>query len=363
MFRFITDAWQYASTAEDGRESEHWPKAWKEGNDIADAMAARGALGRVSPHCARWLEMLPDNTDPTPRARRNLEQGILPSISRFAGDWARKNHERYSHAEEALRDRLIGSFWAAALASPTSALVTVMPSDGADRKRKLDELSQQVKELQEHRGETDHTKLELQAERETAYRHLRVESSAALADLFQRMEAGTLPRSQLRSSAATALVEEVSATLARAQDETELQRLAGDLSKSKRGVPTRQARIASGEAFAPLADLGLLEWVQPAGRGWNLRLQNGEPSRLLFEGVRKELNWVLFVLGKTGDGNTPSCVQIFPDRGPATRRHEKGRKGGGKSKGTKGGKGKGKTDTGGGRGDGGGGEPAMAARP
>ncbi|CAE7261281.1 unnamed protein product [Symbiodinium sp. CCMP2592] len=34
MFRFITDAWQYASTAEDGRESEHWPKAWKEGTVV-----------------------------------------------------------------------------------------------------------------------------------------------------------------------------------------------------------------------------------------------------------------------------------------------------------------------------------------
>ncbi|CAE7489812.1 unnamed protein product [Symbiodinium sp. CCMP2592] len=204
---------------------------------------------------------------------------------------------------------------------------------------------------------------ELQAERETAYRHLRVEGSVALADLFQRVEAGTPPRSQLRSSAATALVEEVSATLARAQDETELQRLAGDLSKSKRGVPTYQARVAAGEAFAPLADLGLLEWVQPAGRGWNLRLQNGESSRLLFEGVRKELNWVLFVLGKTGDGNTLSCVQLFPDRGPATRRHEKGRKGGGKNKGAKGGKGKGKADNGGGRGGGGGGDQSSAAAP
>ena len=88
-------------------------------------------------------------------------------------------------------------------------------------------------------------------------------------------------------------------------NEDQLQALVGELSKNKRGFPTRQPRVAAGEALAPLADLDLLDWVQPAGEGWTLA---GEPSRLLHEAVRKELNWCLFVLGRVGGGSVPGCL-------------------------------------------------------
>ena len=78
--------------------------------------------------------------------------------------------------------------------------------------------------------------------------------------------------------------------------------------------------MAAARAFGTVEGQGLVEWVQPGSRG-----------SLAFEGVRKELNWVLFIpaRAKIGPG-----TQIYPDRGPATRRMERGRgKGNGKGKG------------------------------
>ncbi|OLQ08915.1 hypothetical protein AK812_SmicGene7523 [Symbiodinium microadriaticum] len=126
MFQLLTETWKQASIAEDGHEPDQWPTAWKEGNDIADAMAARGALD-------------------------------------------------------------------------------------AERKRKVDDLDR------EHREETDNrlARLELQTEREFAYKFLRVEHSASLAELFELVGDGTVARSELRKAPASSVVGEVATTLAK----------------------------------------------------------------------------------------------------------------------------------------------------
>ena len=139
------------------------------GNEIADALARRGAMGRVSPHCARWIDhavpalhgkprgaggaTASGKAKPKARPKRTPsakpkggakrawtghEVGTCRSCSRefrlgdlaqhepvcrgggdanlrcrycpslFGSIGARKNHERYSHANEALRDGVIG---------------------------------------------------------------------------------------------------------------------------------------------------------------------------------------------------------------------------------------------------------------
>ena len=80
-----------------------------------------------------------------------------------------------------------------------------------ERKRKVDELEKQVQELREHKEETDArlTRLELQTEREFAYKFLRVEHSTALAELFKQVEDGTVARGEIRKAAAEAVAREV----------------------------------------------------------------------------------------------------------------------------------------------------------
>ena len=81
----------------------------------------------------------------------------------------------------------------------------------AERKRKVDDLDRG------HREETDNrlVRLELQTEREFAYKFLRVEHSASLAELFELVGDGTVARSELRKAAASSVVGEVATTLAK----------------------------------------------------------------------------------------------------------------------------------------------------
>ena len=196
------------------------------------------------------------------------------------------------------------------------------PRDG-DRKRKLEDLQDRVGELaarqEEHGQRLD--RLDLALEREVAYRHLRVEGSKGLEALFKQVEDGGMDRGQIRARAARVLVEEVREAVESPADEAHLQETAQSLSNRKRACPTVEARMAAARAFGTVESQGLVEWVQPGNRGsFSVWLAAGEPSRVAFEGVRKELNWVLFVLAraKVGPG-----TQIYPDRGPATA-HGKG---------------------------------------
>ena len=142
-------------------------------------------------------------------------------------------------------------------------------------------------------------RLELQHERESAYRYPRVEHAQGLTSLFKHCEDGTLERANLRVEGAKSLVEEVAKVVARDCDEEALQQA---VVKGKAGIadPHQEARrVACVEGLEAL-HTGLLEWIQPAGRPgcYSFRLAGGEPSRLLSEGVRKDLNWVVYVLGK-----------------------------------------------------------------
>ena len=116
------------------------------GNEVADRLAARGAAGRVSPHCGAWSTVPPRPlgavpAPPPPGAKRRAaptrtqcdkcladfrptDIGQHRPLCRGPGDankkclfcekvlgsvQARKNHERYSHPHEALAAGLISA--------------------------------------------------------------------------------------------------------------------------------------------------------------------------------------------------------------------------------------------------------------
>lgn len=77
--------------------------------------------------------------------------------------------------------------------------------------------------------------------------------------------------------------------------------------RGKRAVPTRAARGALADRVA-LRDL--VEWVKKDRSGaFNIILVAGEPSRLLYEVIRKEVNWCLYVMG-SWQGQTDACKYI-----------------------------------------------------
>ena len=85
-----------------------------------------------------------------------------------------------------------------------------------------------------------------------------------------------------------------------------------------------------------------LEWVRKDKSGAiALILKRGEPSRLYFERIRHDGNWALFVASRMQE--PPKGIQIYPDRGPLSRRKGQGKGKGGAASGSRGrGKGKGK---------------------
>ena len=204
-----------------------------------------------------------------------------------------------------------------------------------DRKRRLDEFDQRLKDLESAQSsqESRLSAVELRMEECQSYRCLRVEHSQGLAQLWNRLEAGEVERGRLRELAAAALQQDLQQAFHGMPPEPELQNKSAELSGGKRAVPAPEARTAALEGLR----LGeVLEWVSKDARGaFSLRLQSGEPSRLLSEQVRKVVNWSLFVRGKAlgGDG----ALQLYLDRGPRTRAKGKGNGKKGQGKGKKGG--------------------------
>ena len=144
------------------------------------------------------------------------------------------------------------------------------------------------------------------------------------------------PPGELRQRAARAVEDEVRQQLQKDVPEEALQQKSKDLSNDRRAVGTREARAALATRFQVA---GLVEWVhKDKAGGYGLVLEQGEPSRLCYESVKKEVNWALFVISRLQ--TPPAGIQLYPDRGPKTRQKGKGKGGKGKGRGRKGGKGK-----------------------
>ena len=124
--------------------------------------------------------------------------------------------------------------------------------------------------------------------------------------------------SELRPRTATVLQQAIQDALKKEVDEDQFQAKAQELSGGRRGAPTRVARGALADRVN-LQDL--VEWVRKDRSGsFNIILATGEPSRLLYEIIRKE-NWSLFILGKLA--GEEGSIQVYPDRpNPAQRKRE-----------------------------------------
>eukprot|EP00438_Fugacium_kawagutii_P009511 Skav209387 [mRNA] locus=scaffold3334:137441:141157:+ [translate_table: standard] len=420
------------------------------GNEVADRLADRGSQGRVSPHSHHWVTPPAGpmghpppppapKRNPRPRAMRRPE--AAPG-TRHTGGWnmmscplcqknfrscdlpqhqptcrgpgdanlkcqycqqvygsigARKNHEKFSHPAEALRDGLITSIpkrarkqqvlWLPTL-SPLQGLsrfihfmadicgslafVSVptrfeqtarfhllvsrwMTSTANERKRKMEALSKQVEEhataLAQLTPRVD--RLEEKVEQAEAYRYLRVEHSVVLGDLFGQIESGNLQKKELRKRTEEGLAQEVKTVLCGDTAEDKLQQKSDELSRGNRTWDNKETRTAEATAFS-LA--GLVDWVQKQGpQGWGVRLKHGEASRAQFQRVVDKVNWYLRVHKEVAvSEGQPSPVQVYQDRGPWQRFRAnnkgtdkgKGNKGQGNKGRGKGGKGKGKGNKG-----------------
>ena len=115
------------------------------------------------------------------------------------------------------------------------------------------------------------------------------------------------------------------------------------LSQGKRGIGNAESRRS---CLQGLRFDGILDWVRKDRSGaMCLILSRGEPARLVFDRVRSEANWILYVLSRMVD--PPNGIQMYPDKGPkvrAARAKGKGKQKGGKGKGRGAGKGKGAAD-------------------
>ena len=181
------------------------------------------------------------------------------------------------------------------------------------RKRRLDEFDQRLKDIEaaQTSQESRLSAVELRMEECQSYRFLRVEHSQEL----------TLLWSRLRELAANVLQQDLQQAFQTMPAEPELQSRSSELFGGKRTVPAAEARTAALEGLK----LGeVLQWVSKDAKGaFSLRIQAGEPSRLLSEQVRKVVNWSLFVRGKAmGDDG---ALQLYRDRGPRARAKGKGK--------------------------------------
>ena len=215
------------------------------------------------------------------------------------------------------------------------------------RKRRLDEFDRRLTAMegQVRTHEDRMENLEYRFELETAYRYLRIENSPGLDQMFKDLAAKTMENAEIRERTGQVLMREIREVLEREVEEGVLS-ATSQANNPRRKWHTPAARKAILDAFnmAPLVDL----CSRAGDNRYNLRLQQGEPSRVAFNAVKNMLNWALYVYSQHTTGDQYK-LQVFPDRGPAVRRRKgygKGKDGkgkGGKGKGAKGkGKGKGK---------------------
>ena len=166
-------------------------------------------------------------------------------------------------------------------------------------KRKLDEV---VKRLDDHEHQLAALvprvdRMEQRLEAAEAYRYIRVEHSATLAELWAAMENEGAPRGELRQRAEQGLNQELKTVFGLDLDE----------------------RDSIAESF----NLGnMVEWVSKAGTGFTLRLRPGEPSRLRFQQIKESINWTLYVIKQVQvEQGSNATLQLLPDRGPWQRAH------------------------------------------
>ena len=186
-----------------------------------------------------------------------------------------------------------------------------------------------------------------------SYRHLRVEHSAGLHEMFEKLSAHQLERKDIRQEATAILNREIRQALASDFDEAAAQAKSQELSNGTRSIPVKAAL----HTLSPFFDIGpVLEWVsKDKAGGYHIVLQRGEPSRLFTRSITQAVNWPLYVLAKLQ--SPPTGIQIYQDRGPKVRHKGKGKGNKGKGKGVKG---KGKARKGG-KGAKGGAIPAAPA--
>lgn len=197
----------------------------------------------------------------------------------------------------------------------------------------------QIKDLQDRvdRFEGRLDRVEYRQEQDDAYRRVRLEHCGGMDELWTNFENKVFPAKELKGKVCELLKQELQRVGHKEYNEAEVQAKAQELSHQKRGIagPEDRKRL--------LAEWNLdntLEWVRKDRSGaYNLILQRGEPSRLLHERLRREVNWVLFVLARMS--SPPAGLQLYPDRGPITRARKGGGKGG-PGKGGKGGRGRGR---------------------
>ena len=216
-------------------------------------------------------------------------------------------------------------------------------------------LKQEVKGLGDRldRVEERLDRVELAVELAESYRHLRVEHSAGLHEMFEKLSANQLERKNIRQEATAILNREIRQALASDFDEAAAQAKSQELSNGTRSIPVKAAL----HTLSPFFDIGpVLEWVsKDKAGGYHIVLQRGEPSRLFTRSITQAVNWPLYVLAKLQ--SPPTGIQIYQDKGPKVRHKGKGKGNKGKGKGVKG---KGKSRKGG-KGAKGGAVPAAPA--
>jgi hypothetical protein len=183
--------------------------------------------------------------------------------------------------------------------------------------------------------------LEYRFELETSYRYIRIENSPGLDQMFKDLAAKTMENSEIRERTGQVLMREIREVLEREVDEGQLQ-ATSQTNNARRKWHPPAVRKATLDALnlAPLVDL----CSRAGDNRYNLRMQQGEPSRVAFTAIKNVLNWALYIYSQHANGEQYK-LQVFPDRGPAVRRRKgygKGKEGKGKDGKGKGGKGKGK---------------------
>ena len=165
-------------------------------------------------------------------------------------------------------------------------------------------------------------RVELAVELAESYRHLRVEHSAGLHEMFEKLSAHQLERKDIRQEATAILNREIRQALASDFDEAAAQAKSQELSNGTRSIPVKAAL----HTLSPFFDIGpVLEWVsKDKAGGYHIVLQRGEPSRLFTRSITQAVNWPLYVLAKLQ--SPPTGIQIYQDRGPKVRHKGKGKR-------------------------------------
>ena len=213
-----------------------------------------------------------------------------------------------------------------AMAAPPTRKVQVS-NQLKDHKARLDAVEERL-----HR-------VELVQEQQEGYRRLRVEHGDKVKQVWEKIERKEIDGRDLKAEIARALAEDVQSSLLQPTDPEALEQKARTLSNNKRGALPQTDR----EHLVRDMDITAhLEWVRKDKSGAiALILKRGEPSRLYFERIKHDGNWALFVASRMQE--PPKGIQIYPDRGPLSRRKGQGKgKGGAASGSRRRGKGKGK---------------------